>query len=181
MTIGARINSALRTIPDRSAWARMLFEAGWSLPLAMLLCFVGGLMSCGWTDDPTLLLRLVFVALIAPALGEELLFRVIMLPPPDQPSPWWRQAIPVLLFVAWHPPQVLVFGPHLGGGGLEPLVPCGRGGDGDGADPALSRHRLDLALGSASLDYGHRLESLLRSTLALGPLIRLPRAALALI
>jgi uncharacterized protein len=98
----------------------MLLEAAWSLPLAMLLCFAGGLMSFGWTDDLALLMRLAFVALIAPALGEELLFRVIMLPPPDQPAPWWRLAIPVLLFVAWHPPQVLIFGPHWGEVVLNP-------------------------------------------------------------
>ena len=66
----------------------------------------------GWTDDPALLLRLALVAVIAPALGEELLFRVALLPPPNRTAAWWRYAVPVMLFVAWHPPQALIFGPH---------------------------------------------------------------------
>lgn len=110
----AKILAATTTIPDASGWRRLLMEAAWALPLAMLLCWAGGLMQFGWTDDPALLLRLALVALVAPAFGEELLFRVLLLPSAGQPVPAWRFTLPVLLFVLWHPPQVLLFGPAWG-------------------------------------------------------------------
>lgn len=71
----AKVRRAVTTIPDGRAWRRLLIEAAWSLPLAMLLCWAGGLMRFGWTDDPALLLRLALVAIVTPAMGEELLFR----------------------------------------------------------------------------------------------------------
>jgi len=98
--------------PPRRAWRHLLVEAAWALPLAALLCHAGGLLEPGWTDDPALLVRLALVALVAPALGEELIFRVLLLPAPGAPAPAWRVALSVGLFVLWHPPQALVFGPH---------------------------------------------------------------------
>ena len=106
----ARIRQALVTVPDRRGWRRLLLEAAWSLPLAGLLCAAGGLVRFGLADDPALLLRLAVIAIFAPALGEELLFRALMLPPPGQAAALWRYALPVALFVAWHPPQILLFG-----------------------------------------------------------------------
>jgi uncharacterized protein len=110
----ARIRQAIVTVPDRSCWRRLLLEAAWSLPLACLLCAAGGLIRFGLADDPALLLRLGLIAILAPAFGEELLFRALMLPPPGQAAGWWRYALPVALFVAWHPPQVLLFGADWG-------------------------------------------------------------------
>ena len=97
---------------SRRAWRHLAVEAGWSLPLAALLCGLGGLIEFGWTDDPAQLLRLALVAIVAPAIGEELLFRVLLLPAPGEAVPPWRIALSVLLFVLWHPPQALLFGPH---------------------------------------------------------------------
>ena len=110
----AKVWAALSTVPDERAWRRLLFEASWSLPAALLLVWLGGLAEFGWTDDPNLLIRLALVAIIAPALGEELLFRVALLPSPGELAPWWRVAVPILLFVLWHPPQALLFGPEWG-------------------------------------------------------------------
>jgi predicted Abi (CAAX) family protease len=87
-------------------------EAAWSLPLALLLCWAGGLVRFGWTDDPQMLLRLALVALVVPALGEELLFRVLLLPPRGRPADWRHYTLSVALFVLWHPPQAWLFGPH---------------------------------------------------------------------
>lgn len=95
-------------------------EAGWSVPLCLLLVWLGGLAELGWTDDPALLLRLALIAIVAPAFGEELLFRIVLLPLPGQSAPSWRYAVPVLLFVLWHPPQVLLFGPAWGEVVLNP-------------------------------------------------------------
>ena len=107
--------------PRRGAWRPLLFEAAWSLPLAALLCAAAGLMQFGWTDEPGLLLRLALVALVAPAFGEELLFRVLLLPPPGEPVPRRRLAMSTGLFVLWHPPQALLFGPHWAAVVLDPF------------------------------------------------------------
>jgi len=115
----ARLRRAL-ALPERCAWRHLPIEAAWALPAAALLCHAGGLLDPGWTDDPALLLRLALIALVAPALGEELLFRVLLLPAPGEPAPAWRVALSVGLFVLWHPPQALVFGPHWAAVVLDP-------------------------------------------------------------
>ena len=106
-----KVRAALRLPPHR-AWRHLAVEAAWSLPLAALLCAAGGLAHFGLTDEPGLLLRLALVALVAPAFGEELMFRVLLLPPPGEPVPASRIALSAALFVLWHPPQALLFGPH---------------------------------------------------------------------
>ena len=116
----AKIRAALR-LPAAKAWRRLAIEAAWSLPLAALLCSLGGLLEFGWTDDPALLLRLALVALVAPAFGEELLFRVLLLPAPGEPVPAWRIALSAALFVLWHPPQAWLFGPHWAAVVLDPF------------------------------------------------------------
>ena len=115
-----KVAAALRW-PARPAWARLAIEAAWSLPLALLLCALGGLADFGWAHDPGLFLRLAAVALIAPAFGEELLFRVLLLPPPGRPVPPSRIALSAALFVLWHPPQAWLFGPHWAAVVLNPF------------------------------------------------------------
>ncbi len=107
--------------PPRRAWRHLAFEAAWSLPLAALLCGLGGLLDPGWTDDPGLLLRLAIVALLAPALGEELLFRVLLLPAPGRPVPASRLVLSAALFVHGHPPQAWLFGRHWAAVVLDPF------------------------------------------------------------
>ena len=115
----AKIGPAMR-LPSRHAWRYLALEATWSLPLALLLCALGGLAEFGWTDDPALLLRLALVALVAPAFGEELLFRVLLLPPPGAAVPPLRIALSAALFVLWHPPQAWLFGSHWAAVVLDP-------------------------------------------------------------
>ena len=111
---------ALR-LPPRTAWRHLAVEAAWSVPLAALLCAAGGLIDVGWTDEPGLLLRLALVAIVAPAFGEEFLFRVLLLPPPGEAVPRWRILLSAALFVLWHPPQALLFGPHWAAVVLDPF------------------------------------------------------------
>ena len=108
-------------LPRRRAWNHFLVEAAWSLPLAFLLCALGGLIDPGWTDHPGTLVRLALVAIVAPAFGEEVLFRVLVLPPPGMPVSGLRIACSAALFVLWHPPQAWLFGPHWGALMLNPF------------------------------------------------------------
>ena len=113
----ARVRAAL-ALPPRSAWRQLAIEAAWSLPLAALLCAAGGLVEPGWTDRPGQLLRLALVALVAPALGEELLFRAALIPHEPPRAAW--VALSVVLFVAWHPLQALSIGPPWASAFLDP-------------------------------------------------------------
>jgi uncharacterized protein len=112
---------AALALPRRRAWGVLAVEGAWSLPLAALLCALGGLADFGWTDEPALLLRLALVAILAPALGEELLFRVLLLPPPGCSVPARRLILSAALFMLWHPPQALLFGSHWGRVVLDPF------------------------------------------------------------
>jgi predicted Abi (CAAX) family protease len=116
----AKVRAALGW-PRLDAWRPLALEAAWSLPLAAALCGLGGLLDFGWTDDPALLLRLALVAFVAPAFGEELLFRVLLLPPPRQTVAPRRILLSAALFVLWHPPQALLFGPHWAAVVLDPF------------------------------------------------------------
>jgi predicted Abi (CAAX) family protease len=118
--IAARIVVALRTWPDRAGWARLGLEAAWLVPVLLALGFAGGLMSWAPRFDAEIA-RLAAVALVAPALGEELLFRAAVLPRPRPgPLPWAATILSTLLFVLWHPPQAWLFGPHWGETVLDP-------------------------------------------------------------
>jgi predicted Abi (CAAX) family protease len=88
-------------------------EGAWLLPLLLLLGTAGGLMHWRPTFDATTL-KLAIVAIVAPAFGEELLFRGAILPKPQAsaPLPIMPLALSVLLFVLWHPLQIFVFGAH---------------------------------------------------------------------
>ena len=105
--------------PSRGAWRSLAIEGAWSLPLAALLCALGGVAHFGWTDDPGLLLRLALAALVVPAFGEELLFRVLLLPPPGRLVPS-RMLVPRPSLTLWHPPQAWLFGPSWAAVVLDP-------------------------------------------------------------
>ena len=115
-----RLEAALRTWPGRAGWARLALEAAWLVPVLLAFGFAGGLMSWSPRFDAEIA-RLAAVALIAPALGEELLFRAALLPKPQPgPMPWRAILVATALFVLWHPPQAWLFGPHWGETVLDP-------------------------------------------------------------
>jgi hypothetical protein len=119
-SLSLRLQGALRTWPDRAGWARLGLEAAWLLPILLALGFTGELMRWAPRFDAEIA-RLAAVALIAPALGEELLFRAALLPrPPADETPWRAILLSTALFVLWHPPQALLFGPHWARTVLDP-------------------------------------------------------------
>ncbi len=120
-TLFKRLLWALKTPPSRKQLRPLAVEAAWLLPVLLMLGAAGNLIDWQPTCDSNMA-KLAIIALIAPALGEELAFRAALLPPPRQerPLPLVPLAVSVILFVAWHPMQILVFGPHWARTVLDP-------------------------------------------------------------
>ncbi|MBB4099653.1 CPBP family glutamic-type intramembrane protease [Sphingomonas kyeonggiensis] len=108
---GRRLQAALATWPDTSGWKRIARELLWGLPLIGLLAFATGLARFDPMPFGTSWLGFFFGLMLVPALGEELLFRALIVPPPERPFPPWQAALAVGVFFLWHPFQALTFGP----------------------------------------------------------------------
>lgn len=100
---------SFRTLPDRAGW---LFTALVGLPTLLAMAAIGlttGLYALGSGDLTALPLTLLTV-LFVPALGEEAVFRGLMVP--SRPE---RPAIPIVvstvLYVLWHPLEAFTFLP----------------------------------------------------------------------
>ncbi|WP_166040604.1 CPBP family glutamic-type intramembrane protease [Sphingosinicella sp. YJ22] len=112
------ILAALRTWPDRAGWWRAAMELLWSLPLLLLIAWCAGLIAPATPPPAEEFALLALTLLVAPALGEELLFRATLIPR-ERPSTVWV-ALSVLLFVAWHPLQAITIGPPWAPAFLDP-------------------------------------------------------------
>ena len=110
--------ASVRHLPDRRGWLRVAAELLWAMPLLLLIAYAGGLARIVEPPDSAALLQLGATLLVAPALGEELLFRAAIIPRERPRWPWL--AFSVVLFVAWHPLQVVTFGPPWAGAFLDP-------------------------------------------------------------
>ncbi len=69
--------------------------------------------------DASTMLRLAATLLIVPALGEEILFRGLLIP--RRHAGVAVMALSVLLFVLWHPLQALTVGPPWAAAFLDPF------------------------------------------------------------
>lgn len=106
----ARLRGLLTTWPGPKGWLGLGKEAAWLVPVLALLGWMGGFLA--WHPDfgPDLI-RLALIALILPALAEELLFRGILLKPPsDGASGLGPAALSAILFAFWHPLQISLLG-----------------------------------------------------------------------
>lgn len=102
--VASRINAALSTPPG---WrgvgeAALIFLAAGVIiaPLGL----AGGFLSWSPQTDLASLARIAMIAMVFPALGEELAFRAALLPrsgPQSRRAAW--AAVSLAAFVAWHP------------------------------------------------------------------------------
>ncbi|MEO7689415.1 MAG: CPBP family glutamic-type intramembrane protease [Sphingomonas sp.] len=106
-----RIEAALRTWPDRAGWNFTIGAALPGLALIGLIAWAGGLARFHPLPVGMAWLRIASVVFVLPALAEELIFRALLVPRPDQEFPAWRAIATIALFVGWHPFQALTFGP----------------------------------------------------------------------
>ena len=114
----ADLAAGLRTIPRLSGWGRAGLELGWAVPLMLVVAHFGGLIRVQSPPDAITMLGLAATLFVAPALGEEALFRGLLIPR-DRPE-IEAMVLSVLLFVLWHPLQALTFGPPWAGAFLDP-------------------------------------------------------------
>lgn len=119
MSALARVRAALTTIPRAKDWQRLLMELAWLAPMLAVLGWAGAFVHPVPIDWPALL-RLAAIAIIVPALAEELVFRAALLPAPSARPSLTRCALAVATFVVWHPLQVLWFGASWGATVLDP-------------------------------------------------------------
>ena len=109
----------LRRVPALRGWARAALELGWALPLMLVVAHAGGLVRPQDPPEPSTLAVLAAILFVAPALGEELLFRGLLIPR-QRPGALWP-VLSVVLFVLWHPLQAATIGPPWAGAFLDPL------------------------------------------------------------
>ena len=99
--LSARLITSFRTVPDRAGWA---FTAAVGLPTLAAMAAIGlatGLYALGPGDLAALPLTLLTVLFI-PAIGEEAVFRGLMVPSRPQ-RPALPIAVSTALYVLWHP------------------------------------------------------------------------------
>lgn len=105
----ADLLAGLRTVPPGAGWFRAGLELGWTIPCLLVVAHFGGLIRPQSAPDAITAVGLAATLFVAPALGEELLFRGLVVPR-DRPGAV-PIALSVALFVAWHPLQAVTFGP----------------------------------------------------------------------
>jgi predicted Abi (CAAX) family protease len=105
-----RLTRSLTTLPTARGWALCGVIALATGALMAAIGFTTGLYALTPTT-PGLPLRLLTV-LFAPALGEEIPFRGLLVPGPEAKRPWPAIALSTALYVAWHPLEALTFMPR---------------------------------------------------------------------
>jgi uncharacterized protein len=105
------VGRALRTVPRARDWAEAAGLFGMFAAIALPLGFVSGVYAWAphWDAGVT---RTALIALVAPALGEELVFRGLLSPGRGDKATPATILVPLALYVGWHPFTALTFLPH---------------------------------------------------------------------
>jgi predicted Abi (CAAX) family protease len=110
--------AAIRTLPGLDGWRRTLIEIAWAIPSLLIVAHLGGLLRPGIAADATTALTLAATLFVVPALGEEVLFRALLIPRARPTA--LSIAIATLLFILWHPLQAVTIGPPWAPAFLDP-------------------------------------------------------------
>lgn len=107
----ARLWRSLVTWPEARGWAWAAGVAIITLTTMQAVGFLGGLYRLTSPNLAGLPLRLI-TALIAPAFGEEAVFRGLLIPDRGEtPRPWLSMASVTLVFTLWHVVEASTFLP----------------------------------------------------------------------
>lgn len=104
-----RLQALLTTVPGLAFWARF----GTGLLLLLLLSWLLNLTGLApWSPDFAFLLGFGAVAGLGTSIGEEVLFRGVLLrPPPEGRSHFAPAALSAVVFALWHPLQTFFYDP----------------------------------------------------------------------
>lgn len=119
--IGRRLRdlgAGLRSWPGLEGCRRAAVELAWAVPSMLVVAHLGGLVRYGEVPQASTAAALAATLFVAPALGEELLFRGLLIPQSGNKGRWI--AASTLLFVLWHPLQALTIGPPWARAFLDP-------------------------------------------------------------
>lgn len=111
-----RLTSAISTFPNLSScWLTVVLLFVYGL-LALILGFSTNFLQWKVCSSRTLSVRIVTTSFFAPALLEEIFFRVLLLPYPLNKTPdnswlWWA-GLSLFLFVVYHPLNAFSFFPQ---------------------------------------------------------------------
>jgi predicted Abi (CAAX) family protease len=108
-------------LPDRDGWRRALAIAIAGLAAIAAVAAATGFarfdpMPFGWSW-----LRYAALLIIVPSLGEEILFRGLIVPPRGQPMSPAVAVGAIAAFVLWHPLQAVTIGPPWAATFLSPV------------------------------------------------------------
>jgi predicted Abi (CAAX) family protease len=104
-----RLRELFTTVPGPAVWARLGVGLLLLLALSWLLSLTG---VAPWDPDFTFLLGFGAVAGLGTSIGEEAVFRGILLRPPAAGGSGLAQAaLSALVFALWHPLQTLFYDP----------------------------------------------------------------------
>lgn len=118
--IWARARGAITTWPDAGGWRFTAAVGALTLAAMAAVGFSTGFYVLTPTKTQGLALRLGLV-LLAPAIGEELPFRVLPIPGRNETDrPWLALALVTPVFIAWHVLEALTFIPVARGVFLRP-------------------------------------------------------------
>jgi predicted Abi (CAAX) family protease len=107
-----RLAGSLATWPNGAGWALSAITAVVTAAIMSSLGFATGLYHLARPDLAGLPARAA-LAFVAPAMGEEVFFRGLMVPSiAIRPRPWADLVAATVIFVAWHVVEALVILPH---------------------------------------------------------------------
>jgi predicted Abi (CAAX) family protease len=110
-TLRRRMWAALITWPDAQGWRLAAAIGAGTLAVMAVIGFASGFYALHPTRFEGLPLRLLTV-LVAPAIGEELPFRGLLVPGRDDVRrPWLTLALVTTVFTAWHVVEATTFLP----------------------------------------------------------------------
>ena len=107
-----------RHLPDGKGGRGAALELAWALPSLLIVAHFGGIARLQAPSDAVTVVQLAAILLLMPALGEELLFRGLLIPREGRKASW--MTLSVLLFVLWHPLQAVTIGPPWAEAFLDP-------------------------------------------------------------
>lgn len=94
--------SAVRTGADRRAWLEALLLLAVLTIIAAVAGTVGQVFTFSVTTDWPGLIAIALIAIVIPALGEEMIFRVLL----AGRRGFWRGVAALAVFVLWHSAQL---------------------------------------------------------------------------